>query len=149
MNVRTLTQLACTVLLALPVLHGCGAPKAPPERPAQVGEKTYRQVLEDRFTVDFKVETRLSGIDGKSCYSFVSGTLSNDSSGTLSQRSGLQFLFYHGGELLFRDLTYPRMNVPPGSRVQFELFQSPLHLKQCPSYDKIEVVLKKVVLPAP
>lgn len=149
MTMNTLTKLACGALLALPLLHGCGAPTVPIERPTQVGEKTYRHVLEGGFTVDYKVETRLSGIDGKSCYSFVSGTLANHSGATLSRRSGLQFLFYHRGELLFRDLTYPRTNVPPGSRVQFELFQSPLHLKQCPSYDHIEVMLQQVLLPIP
>ncbi len=149
MRLNTLSKMACGALLALHLLHGCAVQEVPPERPAQLGERTYRQSLPGGYTVDYLVETRLSGIDGKSCYSFVSGTLTNESGTPLSRRSGLQFLFYHRGELLFRDLTYPRTNVPPGSRVQFELFQSPLHLKQCPSYDRIEVVLQPILLPAP
>ncbi|GEM_PF-2812786 len=120
------------------------AEKAPePPKPVR---KSFRQALGDRVTLDYEIETSLSRIDGRSCWSFVTGTLSNDSDRTLSSRSGLQFLFYRDGELLFRDLSFPRTNVPPGSRVQIELVQSPVHVKHCPSYDRIEVVMKKIVL---
>lgn len=116
------------------------------EPPKPLARKNFQQTLGDRVTLDYEVETSLSRIDGRSCWSFVTGTLNNQSDRTLSSRSGLQFLFYQDGEVLFRDLTFPRTNVPPGSRVQIELVQSPVHVKHCPTYDKIEVVMKKVVL---
>ena len=155
--------LVPAAFLALLVLGGCATSPPAAEKPAPqrfvlpVAEKAaeppkprvrenFQLALGDRVTLDYEVETSRSRIDGRSCWSFVTGTLNNQSDHTLSSRSGLQFLFYHDGEVLFRDLSFPRTNVPPGSRVQIELVQSPVHVKSCPTYDKIEVVLKKVVL---
>lgn len=134
---------ALGLALAALLLGACATAPEPPPQPAR---QTYRQVLDTNYVVEFEIETKLSRIDGKSCFGFISGTLSNNDSQTLSRRSGLQFLVYGRDGLLFRDLTYPRADVPPGARVQFELVQSPVHHQACPRYERIEVVLNPLRL---
>ena len=160
-------RIAAIVCCASLVLAGCASkppnpPSAGPQRfalpvfdeqaaqPKPLVRQQYQQAFEEaQVVLDYEVETTLSRIDGRSCWSFLTGTLSNHSERTLSNRSGLQFRFYQGDTLLFRDLSYPRMNVPPGGRVQIELVQSPLHHKRCPRYDRIEIVVNQVVLHTP
>ena len=48
--------------------------------------------------------------------------------------------------MLFEDYAYLRTQLPPGNRVQLDVVQSPLHMKKCPSYDKIDVALRKIAL---
>ena len=87
-----------------------------------------------------------SSIDKVSCYAFLTGTLTNNAPHTLSRSTRLEFRIYHAGQLLFRDYTYLRRDLGPGSRVQFTFLESPLHLKHCPTYDRIDVALNKIVL---
>ncbi|NTV97068.1 MAG: hypothetical protein HGA75_16915 [Thiobacillus sp.] len=144
-------------LLAV-LLAGCAGTPAPGNVPApdkgrqaEAGRKQYNKVFEGRYVLDYEVETRYSSIDKTSCYAFLTGTLNNRTAETLSRRTTVAFKVYHGDELLFRDYTYLRSNVAPGSRVQFDMVESPLHLKQCPTYDRIEADLNLVILknPAP
>ncbi|MDD5365030.1 MAG: hypothetical protein PHR30_06790 [Gallionellaceae bacterium] len=116
------------------------------DKQAFAGAKRYTQVLEGLYILDFEVDTHYSSLDKASCYAFLTGTLTNNSSQNLSRRSAVEFHVYHGDALLFRDYTYLRTDLSVGNRVQFILLESPLHKKQCPSYDHIDVVLKKIPL---
>jgi len=124
------------------LLAGCVSTPEPAAEKAQ-----YRQVFEGPVVVEYERETKISSIDGKSCYSFLSGTVANQSRDRLSRQTEVHFKVYHGGELLFSDITRLRADLASGDKVQFQLVESPVHKKQCPSYDRIEVFLRKVVLP--
>lgn len=153
-------------LSILALLAGCGsAPVDPPagdpqaRRPASpsdaavarqpqatAGKRLHSRVFEGRYVLNYEVDTRYSSIDKISCYAFLTGTLTNNARHTLSRASRLEFRVYHAGQLLFRDYTNLRRDLGPGSRVQFTFLESPLHLKHCPTYDRIDVALNKVVL---
>jgi hypothetical protein len=113
---------------------------------AAPGKQYYSRVFEGRYVLNYEVDTRYSSIDKVSCYAFLTGTLTNNAPHTLSRQSRLEFQIYHADKLLFRDYTHLRRDLGPGSRVQFTFVESPLHLKHCPSYDRIDVALNKIVL---
>lgn len=115
-------------------------------RPTRAGIKRYQQVFDERYMLDYQVETRYSSIDQSSCYAFLTGTVTNLAQQPLSRRSTVSFKVYHGGELLFRDFTYLRAHILPGDEAHFEMVESPLHHRQCPSYDRIEATLNPVLL---
>ena len=137
-------RLVAAALAAL-LLGACAAPPPKPEE-APPARQVHRQVVAQHYEVEFEVEVRRSRIDATSCFAFITGTIRNGAGSTLSRRSGLQFVVYGRDGLLFRDLTHPRADVPPGSSVQFELVQSPLHHQQCPPYERIELALTPVLL---
>ncbi len=97
-------------------------------------------------SVSYQIERKISSLNGVSCYAFVKGTLNNDSSQPLSRRTIIDFNFSSGGRQVFRDLTSPVSDVSQGSRVMFEMVVSPVHKDGCVPYDRIDVVLRKVVL---
>ncbi|MFA5083255.1 MAG: hypothetical protein WC474_11960 [Hydrogenophilaceae bacterium] len=142
MKTATVTLPILALLAAL--VAGCTS--APPDKRAVTGTKHYTEVVDGLYVVDFEVDTRYSSLDKSSCYAFLTGTLANNSDGKLSRRSAVEFFIYHGDALLFRDHSFLRADLAAGNRVQFDLLQSPLHKKQCPSYDRIEVALRKVPL---
>lgn len=111
------------------------------------GKRQYRQILDGPLVVEYELETRRSAIDGKSCYSFLNGTLANHALQRLSRYTELHFHIYHGDDLLFSERSRLRADLSPGDHVQFEFIESPLHKKHCPSYDRIDVTLKQIVLP--
>jgi len=119
--------------------------RAAPPPPAVVSTR-YQTVFGDGLILVYEVETKRSSIDGKSCYSFITGTLENGSEQTLGRQSAVQFKVFRGDELLFEDYANLRTHLAPGNRVQFDLVQSPLYLKHCPHYDKIDVVMRKIAL---
>lgn len=138
-------------LVCAATLAGCAT--APPEtapKPesgqAAAGTRHFNDVFENRYVLDYELETHYSNLDKASCYSFLTGTLTNRSNLVLSRRTTVAFKVYHGNEMLFRDFTYLRANVPPGARVQFDMVQSPLHRDGCPRYDRIEAKLNLVIL---
>ncbi|PKO59588.1 MAG: hypothetical protein CVU24_14990 [Betaproteobacteria bacterium HGW-Betaproteobacteria-18] len=94
--------------------------------------------------VDYQIKRKISSLNGISCYAFITGTLNNDSNQVLSRRTVLDFNFFSAGKQSFRDLTYPVMDVPPGSRTMFEMVVSPVHKDGCVNYDRIDVSLRKV-----
>jgi len=150
------------LLLASVALYGCAgnppppvatpAPPAPKEvpkaakKPPAVTNSRHEAYFENGLTLAYEVETKRSRIDGKSCYSFISGTLENASHETLAHRTAVRYQVFHRGEMLFEDYAYLRTQLAPGNRVQLDVVQSPLHMKQCPSYDKIDVALRKIAL---
>ncbi|TCJ12898.1 hypothetical protein EZJ19_11745 [Parasulfuritortus cantonensis] len=137
---------AAAALAAL-LLAGCaGTPPAPaPSRPAP-GVSHHNQLFDNQYVLDYDVEVHYSSLDNSSCYAFLSGTLTNLSDQTLARSSTVAFKVYHGSDMLFRDYTFLRSNAAPGATVQFNLLQSPLHKKQCPSYDRIEASLNLAIL---
>jgi hypothetical protein len=94
--------------------------------------------------VDYQIKRKISSLNATSCYAFITGTLNNDSNQTLSRRTVIDFNFFSGGKQVFRDLTSPVSDVPPGLRVMFEMVVSPVHRDGCINYDRIEVLLRKV-----
>lgn len=119
-------------------------PVEPPESVAPIGKKNVHVTLDEHFSLDYELETKLSNVDQKSCYSFITGTLNNHSPRTLARRSVLDFIVTHKGDRLFRDITSPRADIPPGGRAMFTMISSPIHKASCPSYDRIDVSLRKV-----
>lgn len=125
------------------ILVGCGT--AP--EPAPPGKKRFLETFEGPLVVEYEVDTRRSSIDGQSCFSFLTGSLANQSKDRLSRQTEVHFRVYNADTLLFNDLARLRADLPPGNKVQFQIIESPLHKKQCPSYDRIDVNLRKIVLP--
>lgn len=97
-------------------------------------------------SVNYQIERKISTVNGISCYAFVSGTLNNDSNQILSRRTVIDFNFFSGGKQSFRDLTSPVGDVPQGSRAMFEMVVSPVYKDGCVNYDRIGVLLRKVVV---
>jgi hypothetical protein len=148
-NYRSLHLFALAIItLSVLTLAGCGgAPgtKAPVEALPQIPEK-HRAQFEGGFTLDYQVERKISTLNGKSCYAFITGTLSNQSAQTLSRRSVIDFEVMQRGQQLFRDITNPVSDIPPGGSAVLNLVTSPLHKEGCPAYETISVSLRKVLL---
>lgn len=102
--------------------------------------------LGDGVSVNYQIERKISALNGVSCYAFVSGTLNNDSSQILGRRTIIDFNFFSGGKQSFRDLTSPVADIPQGRRAMFEMVVSPVHKDGCINYDRIDVLLRKVVV---
>lgn len=125
---------------------GCAGPS--PERPIEptpspVTKEQFQTRLDGGFVVDYQVERKISALDRKSCFAFITGTLTNSSTQTLGRRSILDITVFSQGKPLFRDLTSPVRDVPPGTRVMFEMVVSPVHKGNCPSYDRIDISLRQ------
>lgn len=144
-------QWACPVLLAMTVGACTTKPAAPPMAPAvsvpapSMALEKHHIEFDGGVHVDYQIKRTISALNGISCYAFITGTLNNDSNQILSRRTVLDFNFFSGGEQSFRDLTYPVMDVPPGSRTMFEMVVSPVHKDGCVNYDRIDVSLRKAV----
>lgn len=142
----------CLALLVL-VVGGCATKPAesPVSRPLSVPvpsmelEKHHVE-LGGGVSVNYQIERKISTVNGISCYAFVSGTLNNDSNQILSRRTVIDFNFFSGGKQSFRDLTSPVGDVPQGSRAMFEMVVSPVYKDGCVNYDRIGVLLRKVVV---
>ncbi|MDI1246388.1 MAG: hypothetical protein PSV24_13420 [Rhodoferax sp.] len=120
------------------------APRPVPSPLPGAGLEKHRVALGAGVSVDYQIERKISSINATSCYAFVSGTLNNDSNQTLSRRTVIDFNFFSGGKQVFRDLTSPVSDVPPGLRVMFEMVVSPVHRDGCINYDRVDVLLRKV-----
>ena len=142
----SLSRFFLAVLAVL--LWGCaGTPPAPEPieiKPPQARLGSGQLTLEGGFILDYKFDTRLSKLDGTSCFVLVTGHLSNPGNRRLQRHSRLDFRVFAGSEMVFRDGTQPRSDLPPGSRVQIEMIQSPLFSKHCPRFDRLEVNLLRV-----
>lgn len=145
-------EWACLVLIAV-TLGGCATKpaEAPAPRPlapplTSTGLEKHHVELGGGVSVDYQIERKISAINGVSCYAFVSGTLNNDSSQILGRRTVIDFNFFSRGKQSFRDLTSPVGDVRQGGRVTFEMVVSPVHKDGCVNYDRIDVLLRKVVV---
>ncbi|MGE5621495.1 MAG: hypothetical protein ACM3VY_00565 [Candidatus Bathyarchaeota archaeon] len=126
--------------------EGAGPAATGPAESALPGKRSFQVEFEGGFVLDYQLEMKLSTVDHKSCYGFITGKLTNNSVQTLSRASVLDFKVIYGGRLLYRDITNPVTNIPPGGQALFGMVDSPVHSKHCPVYDRIEVSLRKVVL---
>lgn len=145
-------EWAYLVLLVM-TIGGCATKPAEPPVPRPLSVPVPGMELEKHHvelgggvSVSYQIERKISSVNGISCYAFVSGTLNNDSNQILSRRTVIDFNFFSGGKQSFRDLTSPVGDVPPGSRAMFEMVVSPVHKDGCVNYDRIAVLLRKVVV---
>lgn len=145
-------EWAYLVLLVM-MIGGCATKPAEPPVPRPLSVpgpsmelEKHRVELGGGVSVNYQIERKISTVNGISCYAFVSGTLNNDSNQILSRRTVIDFNFFSGGKQSFRDLTSPVGDVPQGSRAMFEMVVSPVHKDGCVNYDRINVLLRKVVV---
>ena len=153
MHLHRLRSTTCTgtLLLAALLLAGCGSAPVVPElaqspASAPAGIESFQARLDGGFTLDYQLERKMSQLNRKSCYFFITGTLSNQSSRTLSRESVLDFIATNQGKQAYRDITNPVAHIAPGARVGFGLFTSPVFRDGCPTYEKFSVTLRKVFL---
>lgn len=146
-------RFAATLTL-LTGLFGCAGPSREETAPSTIRPSTeaapparqsFRVEFEGGFVLDYQLEMKISSVDGKSCYGFITGTLTNNSRQTLSRASILDFIVIYKGQMLYRDITNPVADIPPAGRANFGMVDSPVHSKQCPVYDRIDVSLRKVI----
>lgn len=116
-----------------------------PAPPVLELERQYAE-LDDGISVDYQIQRKVSATNKVSCYAFITGTLINASNQTLSRKTVLDFNFFSAGKQVFRDLTSPVSDVPPGTRVQLAMLVSPVHKDGCIRYDPIVVLLRKVLV---
>lgn len=130
------------------MLAGCGSVPVPPEpvAPPQASRENFQVNLEGGFTLDYQIERKISALNGKSCYFFVTGTLSSQSSRTLSNKSVLDFIATRHGKQAYRDIANPVSNIAPGGRAMFGLLASPTYMEGCPIFETFSVSLRKVFL---
>lgn len=145
---RSRFQVLCASLLTLLLAACSSVPPAPlpAQAPSPLSPEPVRIKLEDGFFLDYKIARTISKLNGRSCYAFITGTLSNQSQQTLSKKSVLDFIVMNQGKQLFRDLSNPVSDIAPGGWAEFGMVVSPVHVDGCPSYEKINVSLRKVFL---
>ena len=137
-------------LLALLVAACGGLPSLTPPTPAPSttslpAREHFQVALTPDITLDYRIERKISEINQRTCYAFITGSLHNRSPQTLSRQSVLDITVIHNGKPLFRDLTNPVADIPPGARVMFGLVDSPVHKDGCPRYDRLDISLRPVI----
>jgi hypothetical protein len=137
----TIIQRTASISLCLLMLAACGTTPTPPAKP-QI--ERFQQELGEGFSVEYQLERKQSGLNNKACYSFITGTLINRSSTSLSRQSVLDVTVFSQGRQLFRDLTNPVSDIQPGGRAMFQMVTSPVFREGCPAHDRITISLRKV-----
>jgi hypothetical protein len=138
------------------LLTGCAGP-APQSLPAPEAAKPQASTTADsieRFQVDlgdgfrlhYQVEKKLSKVNGKSCFAFISGAIHNASGKVLSRRSVLDVTVMAQGATLYRDISNPLSDIRSGAQADFEMVVSPVFADGCPRFDTIKTTLRKVYL---
>ncbi len=140
-RLRSLSLAAACGLTLL--LAACGTTPPTAKAPAK---EYFEMDLGDGFTLDYAIERTISRTNAKACYAFITGSLRNDSGRTLSRKSVLDFIVMNRGKMLFRDITNPLADIPPGGTAAFEMVDSPVHKDGCPDYERIDINLRKVFL---
>jgi hypothetical protein len=143
----------CASTVAVAYLTGCASPPPEAPKPPQIAQpapqssvEKFQVVLDAGITLDYQVEKKVSKVNSKSCFAFISGTLSNVSDKTLSKKSVLDFAVIGQGKQLYRDITNPLADIPSGFNSVFEMVVSPVFANGCPTFDRINIALRKVVL---
>jgi hypothetical protein len=144
--------------LASAVLVGCASkPDATSTRPAPLPlviaqppapqlpmVERFQVTLDTGISVDYQVEKRLSKVNSRSCYAFITGKLHNLSDKALSKMTVLDIAVQAQGKQLYRDNTSPLADIPAGSNSVFEMVVSPVFADGCPKFDRINIALRKV-----
>ena len=144
--------LVAVTAAALLVLAGCATktPEPPPKPtmapPIQLTLEKYQITLAEGIVLDYQVEQKLSAVNKRACYAYITGVIHNRSSQGLSKKSSLDVNVFSGGKQVFRDQTYPVADVTPGIGAAIEMVISPVHNEGCPKYDRIDIALRKVAL---
>lgn len=151
-NRLTAGLLGCAALL----LAGCaGKPPAPPPAdpktygmppPVALTLERFQKTFEPGVVLDYQVEQKLSRVNGRACYAYITGVLYNRSSDGISKKTGLDVTVFSQGVQLFRDQSYPVADLTPGMGAAIEMVISPVHPDGCPKYDRIHIVLRKIPL---
>jgi len=136
------------VTFAVALVAGCAGVPTPAEKTpgATLSRQYARADLGDGIVLNYEIVRQVSKVRATACYGFLSGTLVNQSSQTLSRRSVLDVIVSSGGQRLFRDLTNPVADIPPQGSAAIELVSSPVHQGDCPEYDGVSVSLRPVVV---
>jgi len=97
--------------------YGCStppAPKPPPEPPKFSNAplplrsaKQHQVTLGDGIVLDYQIEQKLSRVNAKACFAYITGVVYNRSKEGISKKSGLDVIVISQGKQLFRDQTYP------------------------------------------
>lgn len=137
-----------TSLLLAAALAACASKPEAPRAPemASPSVERFRLALEDGISLDYQVEKKLSKVNSKSCFAFISGKLHNLSGKTLSKKSVLDVAVLGQGKQLYRDNTNPLEDIASGANAPFEMIVSPVFADGCPKFDKINIAFRKVVL---
>jgi hypothetical protein len=146
--------LVCSLLALEALLAGCASkpdtPRPPaiaqPSAPPAASVEKFQLSLEDGITLNYQVEKKLSKLNNRSCFAFITGKVSNLSDKTLRKHSVLDIAVISQGKQLYRDNTSPLADIPTGSNAVFEMVVSPVFADGCPAFDKINIALRKVVL---
>jgi hypothetical protein len=112
--------------------------------PPATGIQRFAVDLGGGVSLNYTVERKTSGVRNDACFSLLTGTLSNASATTLSRSTVVDFKVISGGQMLFRDITQPVTDIPPGTRADLKLIASPTHRGECPPYERIDVALRRV-----
>lgn len=143
------SPLAALLMLGSLLLAACSSPPPPPlpvEAPPPPGLEQFQIQFDGGFSLDYQIKRTISQSNQRSCFAFITGTLNNQSRQTLSKQSVLDFSVMNQGQQLYRDITNPVSHIAPGARTAFVMVVSPVHRDGCPTYDKINVSLRKVFL---
>ena len=137
---------ACAALAPEP--KPATAPAANPTKSIELAHPTerFQADLGGGFTLDYQVERRISKVNGKSCFAFITGRISNTSGLVLGRQSVLDVAVYAQDALLYRDLSRPMADIPDGAHADIEMLVSPLFADGCPRFNKIRADLRKVFL---
>src|SRR2546427_12301308 len=90
---NTARQFATALLLSV-AIAGCGS-RAPLPSPSSAGTSSPAKLaplqkfhvdLGGAVSVDYQIERKISSVNNKSCYAFITGTLNNDSPQTMERR---------------------------------------------------------------
>lgn len=154
MRSRMYRQLSVIAVCALAAACTSPAPPvAPPEpsrsvnAPLPVRSTERHQVtLGEGLVLDYQIEQKLSRVNAKACFAYITGVLYNRSKESISKKSGLDVIVTSQGRQLFRDQTYPVADLPPGMGAAIEMVISPVHNDGCPRYDKVSITLRRVPL---
>lgn len=147
-----LPALVCAGAFLVTLLVGCAS--KPPEatqppalaQPPQSSVERFQIGLDAGITLDYQVEKKVSKVNNRSCFAFITGKLNNLSDKTLSKKTVLDIAVISQGKQLYRDNTSPLADIPTGFNADFEMVVSPLFADGCPAFDKINISLRKFVL---
>ena len=150
--VGTLLPLIAALLSACtnaPPKKAPAKPEPPTVSPAQSAPRIVERFqlnLEGDMVLDYQVENRPSRVNSRACFAYITGVLYNRGKEPVSKKTGLDVTVYSQQKQVFRDQTYPVADLAPGTGAAIEMVVSPVHPDGCPKYDKVNIVLRKVLL---
>jgi hypothetical protein len=143
----------CAGALFAAFLAGCASKSPEASKPPVIAQPTpqpsvekFQVLLDEGITLDYQVEKKISKVNSKSCFAFITGKLNNVSDKTVSKKSVLDIAVMSQGKQLYRDITNPLADIPSGFNAVFDMVVSPVFTDGCPTFDRINITLQKVDL---